>query len=170
MKTGILYSGIPAEEELAACPGIPSRERAGRGRTAVIECVQCIPCNPCVTACPFHAISMPGGITGLPVLDEDRCTGCGRCVGVCPGLAITLVDAHEKEFGTVDFPYEYYPFPEKGQEVEAVGRDGRTLCAAEVLQVVQPDKEDGTRVVRVRVPSEFVWQVKSIRRLKRAEV
>lgn len=170
MSTGILYSGIPSAEELAACPGIPSRERSHRGRVAAIECVQCIPCNPCTRACPFHAITISGEITNLPVLHEDLCIGCGKCVAACPGLAITLIDEHEADYGTVDFPYEYYPLPVKGQQVQAVGRDGSVLCDAEVVQVVQPDRQDGTRVVRIRVPAAYVRQVKSIRRLTGTEV
>ena len=40
MNKGVMYTGIPSPEELAACPGVPSEERMAKGRVAVIECVQ----------------------------------------------------------------------------------------------------------------------------------
>ena len=42
---GIIYTGVPSKEELAAAPGVPSRERMEKGRVACIECVQEIPCK-----------------------------------------------------------------------------------------------------------------------------
>ena len=168
--TGIAYTGVPSAEELRACPGIPTPERRKKGRVAVIECVQEIPCNPCAAACPFHAISIPGEITALPRLDGELCTGCGRCVALCPGLAITLVDeTYGEEEGAVDFPYEFLPLPAEGDTVDAVGRDGRTLCAARVVSVRRPEPNDGTRVIRIAVPKRFLDDVKSIRRLARKE-
>ena len=165
---GVAYTGIPSPEELAGCPGLPTPERRARGRVAVIECVQCIPCNPCTTACPFHAITIQGDITGLPHLNSELCTGCGRCVACCPGLAITLVDeTYSDGEGTVDFPYEYWPLPAEGDAVDAVGRDGGVVCGGRVVRVLRPDAKDGTRVIRIAVPKEYLSQVKSIKRLKR---
>lgn len=68
MKEGVMYTGIPSREELAACPGVPSKERMAEGRVAVIECVQEIPCNPCESSCRFGAITIGEQITDLPTL------------------------------------------------------------------------------------------------------
>ena len=84
MNKGVMYTGIPSPEELAACPGVPSEERMAKGRVAVIECVQEIPCYPCENACRLGAITIGEQITNLPTLHEEKCTGCGICATVCP--------------------------------------------------------------------------------------
>ncbi len=47
----------------------------------------CLGFGDCVSACPFNAIHMVGGI---PVVDEDACTACGKCVEACPRDLIDL--------------------------------------------------------------------------------
>ncbi|MDR1587858.1 MAG: 4Fe-4S binding protein [Treponema sp.] len=168
MNEGLVYTGVPSKEELAACPGVPGAERLGRGRVAVIECVQRIPCNPCVAACPFGAISISGGITELPVLNGEVCTGCGKCVPRCPGLAIFLVDmTYSETEAAVDFPYEYLPLPAKGDTVDAVNRAGERVCSGRVLQALDSPGYDGTRVIRLAVPKEYAGEVRSMGFLKR---
>ena len=114
VNRGIVYDGVPSEEELASCPGVPSESRMRQGRVAVIECVQEIPCNPCSYSCKQGAITIGEQITNLPHLDEDKCTGCGQCVANCPGLAITIMDKSfsDKE-AVIDFPFEYLPAAEQ---------------------------------------------------------
>ena len=108
INKGVAYTGIPSEEELRTCPGVPSIERMKKGRVACIECVQEIPCNPCESSCKFGAIAVGSCITNLPNLDEEKCVGCGMYVASCPGLAITLLDlSYSEAEGTVDFPFEY---------------------------------------------------------------
>lgn len=168
MKEGIVYTGVPSEAELKACPGIPSPGRMAKGRVAVIECVQQIPCNPCEAACPFGAIQIGDQITNLPHLEEDKCTGCGMCVAQCPGLAIVVVDkAYSQEEATVDFPFEYLPLPQVGQTVEAVDRTGQRVCSGRVVTVKQGKQYAGTRVVSVAVAKDCADRVRSIRRLDR---
>jgi len=167
---GIVYTGIPSEEELKNCPGIPSSERISKGRVASIECIQHIACNPCVTACPFGAISMGNEITDLPVLDASKCVGCGKCMAVCPGLTITMLNGNFSEDEiTIDFPYEYLPYPEEGTEAEAVNRAGEVICKGRILKVLKPDANDAVRVIRMAVPRKFLYEVKSIKRLARKE-
>ena len=165
-KTGIIYTGVPSAEELAACPGVPSNERMKKGRVAVIECVQEIPCNPCAGACPFGAIHIGEQITNLPCLEEETCTGCGQCIVQCPGLAITVVD---KAFGegeaSIDFPFEYLPLPEAGDVVEAVSRGGKPLCQGRILKVLKRPAYAGTTVISMAVPLEYVDEVRSMKRL-----
>lgn len=169
MKDGVVYTGVPSKEELAAAPGVPSEERMKRGRVAVIECVQEIPCNPCENACRFQAIHIGEQITDLPRIDEEKCTGCGACVAACPGLAITIVDkSYSAEEGTIDFPFEYLPLPQEGSLVQAVSRGGEAVCQARVLRVKKPKAYEGTAVVSIAVPLEYVDEVRSIKRLCRS--
>jgi Fe-S-cluster-containing hydrogenase component 2 len=166
-KTGVLYQGFPSEEELSKSPGVPGDERVKRGPVAFIECVQEIPCNPCEEACPQGAIKVGKPITNLPKLDQEKCMGCGMCIAACPGLAIFVVNG-AKDKAEISFPYEYYPLPEKGQEVDCVNRSGKTVTKGVVLRVVKPPKYDQTAVVTVEVPKEYLKSVRSIRRLGRS--
>lgn len=168
---GVKYTGIPSAEELANCPGRPSEERIKKGRVACVECVQEIPCNPCEGICPFHAITVGDQITNLPHLDESKCTGCGLCVANCPGLAIFLVDKSLPDGeGTVDFPFEYLPLPEKGDVVDAVNRGGEVVCKGTVMAVTKAKSYGGTAVVRLKVPVEYVDEVRSMKRLPRKDI
>lgn len=165
---GVKFTGVPSAEELASCPGRPSEERMRKGRVACVECVQEIPCNPCEGICNFGAIKVGEQITCLPCLDEDKCTGCGLCVAHCPGLAIVILDKSISETeGTVDFPFEYLPLPEKGDVVDAVNRAGEVVCKGTVMAVTKVKSYVGTAVVRLKVPIEYVDEVRSMKRLPR---
>lgn len=161
----LAQNGFLTIEELKNATVYPCEERMKKGPVAIIECIQEIPCNPCEGACKFQAINMGGSITNLPRLDESKCTGCGICVAQCPGLAIFVLDkTYSDTQGTVAFPYEYYPVPEKGQAVEAVDRSGRVICQGTVVKVVNPKSFDRTPVVTVAVPLDKVEEVRSIKR------
>lgn len=167
---GIIYTGVPSKEELASAPGVPSRERMDRGRVACIECVQEIPCNPCESICRFGAITIGDEITNLPHLDADKCTGCGLCVANCPGLAITVINrAFSSDEATVDFPFEYYPLPKLGDEVDAVNRAGEVVCRGRVIRVTKIPAYAGTAVISMAVPKEFSDEVRSMKRLPRED-
>lgn len=161
MNITSIYTGVPSEDELKNCPGIPSRERVKKGAVAVIECVQCIPCNPCVKACMHEAITMGDSMANMPVLDEKKCVGCGECVSKCPGLAITVLDDSRNDgLARLTVPYEYFPLPEENTEVDAVGRTGNKLCKAKVIKV--RNAENGIWLVTIEFPDKYVWDVKSI--------
>ncbi|WP_326975509.1 4Fe-4S binding protein [Caproicibacter sp. BJN0012] len=161
--------GFLTLEELKAQTKYPSEERFQKGPVAVIECTRQIPCNPCEGACNFGAIHIGEPITNLPCLDENKCTGCGMCVARCPGLAIFVVDkTYSATQGTVSFPYEYYPTPQKGQEVEAVDRSGKAVGKGTVVRVLNPQSFDRTPVVTVAVDLDKVEEVRSIKRLQRS--
>ncbi len=165
---GVAYTGVPSPEELEAAPGVPSRKRMKKGRVACIECVQGIPCNPCEAACRFGAITVGEEITNLPRLDEEKCTGCGACVAACPGLAITVLnEGYSPTESTIDFPFEYLPLPEVGDQVEAVNRFGEAVCPGRILAVRKPEAYAGTAVVSMAVPTEFADEVRSMKRLPR---
>ena len=155
--------GVLSPEELAELPGMPSKERLEQGAVAVIECAQEIPCNPCEKACPTGAIRVGEPITNLPVLAADKCTGCGLCIPVCPGLAIFVVDmTYSDREATVQLPYEFLPLPEKGETVRALDREGRVVCPARVVKVLNPKKFDHTAVITIAVPKDQAMNVRNI--------
>lgn len=158
--------GFLTLEELKEQTKYPAEKRFQKGPVAVIECTHEIPCNPCEGACKFGAISVGDPITNLPCLDEEKCIGCGVCVAQCPGLAIFIVDkTYSDTQGTVTFPYEYYPVPEKGRTIEAVDRSGKVICEGKVVKVQQPKSYDRTPVVTIAVDKDKVEEVRSIKRL-----
>ena len=158
-------------DELRAAGMYPSEERMAKGPVAIAECVQEIPCNPCETACRFGAIKVGEPIINLPCVDEGTCTGCGVCIAQCSGLAIFVVDKSLGDgMGTVSFPYEYVPLPEKGQTVKAVDRQGKVVCEAEVVKVMNPAFFDRTPVVTLKLPVEYVDEVRSMQRRPEVEL
>lgn len=162
---GISRLGYPSGEELAACPGFPSAERLAEGPVAVIECVQDIPCDPCEGACPSGAICVGKPITNLPALNGDKCTGCGLCITKCPGLAIFRLDMSKPgDLATVQFPWEYLPTPEVGEEVLAVDRAGQALGSANVTAVKRLSSADKTVVVEIAVPKSAALEARGIAR------
>ena len=80
----------------------------------------------------------------------------------CPGQACFLVDMSNEEYDTVTLPYEYYPLPEKDQEVYGLGRDGKYLAKAVVLRVVMIKKNDRTAVIEVKVPKGYGMKIRNI--------
>lgn len=134
-----------------------------KGPIPVIDCPERIPCNPCETACPTSAITIGKPIVNLPTLDVDKCTGCGLCVAYCPGLAIVLVDVAFSDCeALVTIPYEYLPLPQPGEYVNAVNRNGETLCRARVVRVRNPERFNRTALVSLAVPKNVVSEVKGL--------
>ena len=68
----------------------------------------------------------------------------------------------QKEYDTVTIPYEYYPLPQKGQDVYGLGRDGKYLVKAEVLRVIMTKVNDRTAVIEVKVPKGYGMKVRNI--------
>lgn len=163
MNKGVRYTGMPSLEELQNSPGTPSPERIEKGPVAFIECVQDIPCNPCEKACPFGAITVGNPITTLPRLDDEKCTGCGICIAKCPGLAIFRIHKnYSNNTALVEFPYEYYPLPEKGDKVPCGDRAGEFVAMGKVAAVKNPKAYDGTSVITVEIPKEYFLDVRTI--------
>jgi sarcosine oxidase subunit alpha len=132
-------------------------------RVAVIECPQRIPCNPCESACPSGAISVGEDITALPRLDAARCTGCGLCVSRCPGLAIFLVDPDVAPgVAEVTVPHEFLPWPEIGQSVAALDRNGQPVGEATITRVVGARVGETARV-SLHIPAALADVVRAFR-------
>lgn len=152
-------TGVPTAEDIAGVA--PSPERLQKGPVAVIECFQNIPCNPCYTSCKRGAIKELTDINDRPVLDFDKCNGCGTCISNCPGLAITVVDTSRPgDTATVRLPYEFLPLPEEGSWVTALNREGREVCAAKVVKVINSKVMDRTPTVTLEVPKEYAMSVR----------
>ncbi len=66
-------------------------------------------------------------------------------------------------YGKVLIPWEYLPVPEKGSEVTAVGRDGKDVCRAEVVEVRTARNQDRTVVIGLKVPVDLVNEVRGIK-------
>ncbi|UUV19645.1 4Fe-4S binding protein [Fusobacteria bacterium ZRK30] len=165
MNKGVKFTGVPSMEEIKGCPGTPGEERFEKGPVVSIECVQKIPCNPCEAACPFGAIEVGSSITSLPKLDEEKCIGCGVCIPKCPGLAIFKIHKNYSEkTSMVEFPFEYLPLPEKGDQVPCGDRFGKYIADGKVLDVKNDKKNDGTTLISVEIPKEYFMGIRTIYR------
>ena len=153
------FTGVATQADLELVT--PTKERLAKGPIAVIECFQRIPCNPCYTSCKRGAIKEFEDINDRPEIDVDKCNGCGICISNCPGLAITVIDETYSETETlVKIPYEFLPLPEEGVFVTGLDREGRPICRAKVVKVLNTKTMDKTPVVSLAVPKEFAMAVR----------
>ena len=167
MNRGISYNGTPSEEELEKSPGYPPEKVQKKKKVVIIECVQEIPCNPCEEVCKFGAIYVGDPITNLPQVDFEKCIGCGQCIAKCPGLAIYLLDYnYNEDEAAISFPYEYYPFPNEGDIVNAVDRKGNFVCKGKVVKVSNPKVNECTAVITITFPKHYYKEVRSIERIR----
>lgn len=158
----LLEKGFVADDEIERYPGVTHTV----GIHPVMECTQNIPCNPCQDACAKGCISIGANITSLPVVKNDvKCIGCGMCVASCSGQAIFLVDEDTGDgYGTVTLPYEFLPLPETGEKGIALGRDGKKVCEAEVVNVRSAKAFDHTNLLTIRVPSDMTMKARFYKR------
>jgi Fe-S-cluster-containing hydrogenase component 2 len=130
---------------------------------ACIECAQEIPCNPCVDSCPSGAITITDSITNLPFLDQTKCTGCSLCLASCPGQAIFLLNYNYSDNkASISFPYEYLPFPDPGETVMGINRDGEPVAPVEIIKVDNKKRNDHTAIITVAVDKIFINDIRSI--------
>lgn len=130
---------------------------------AILECYEDIPCNPCSTSCPFNAIDIGPNINKQPVLNPDLCTGCTLCVPSCPGLAI-IVAQLKGDSAIFKIPYEFLPYPEKGQLWDGVNRSGEVICDATIDHVLHSKQHDKTAIVTVSVDAKHIYEFVTVRR------
>jgi Fe-S-cluster-containing hydrogenase component 2 len=148
----LLEKGYVADEEIERFPGVAHK----KGVHPVMECTQNIPCNPCQDACPRGCISIGENITSLPIVKDEKCVNCGMCVASCPGQAIFLVDEDLGDgTASVTLPYEFLPLPEAGTKGIALGRNGKQVCEAEVINVKSIKTFDKTNLLTMKVPKEY---------------
>ncbi len=158
ISTNLLKNGFVSDDEIERFPGVTHRV----GVHPVMECTQNIPCNPCQDACKKGCISIGSNITSLPiVVDSAQCINCGMCVASCSGQAIFLVDEDLGDgTATVTLPYEFLPLPEVGTKGNGLGRDGRAICEAEVVQVRSMKAFDKTNLLTIKVPKEYAMKAR----------
>jgi Fe-S-cluster-containing hydrogenase component 2 len=101
-------------------------------------------------------------VNDIPKIDYTKCTGCLACAMTCPGLAIFLLRSEEGK-GFVTLPYELLPTPEAGEQVTALNREGRALGKAKVIRILSPKRNDGTALVTIEVPEEWLLEARAIR-------
>ncbi|MHA2408080.1 MAG: 4Fe-4S binding protein, partial [Candidatus Ranarchaeia archaeon] len=117
-------TGIVTKEELIKLKLLPPDKVLTKKRVAFVECVESIPCDACKFSCRFGAVIKPT-ITAPPLIDWEKCTGCMKCVIECPGLTIFMVDGRKsKDEVIVIIPYEFVPFPNKGDVMTLLDREG----------------------------------------------
>jgi len=155
VSSNLLAHGYMTEDELDNFPAYTYKKA---GVHPVIECTQNIPCNPCQDSCKVGCIKVGENITMLPAIDEEKkCVGCGMCVASCSGQAIFLVDeTYGEGYATVAFPYEFIPVPQVGDQGTALDRQGKPVCAADIVEVKKSSVMDKTVVVTMKVPLAFV--------------
>lgn len=166
ISENLLRHGFVADDEMERFPGVTH----STGVHPVMECTQNIPCNPCQDACPRHCIRIGNKITALPSVDPSKtCTGCGMCVASCSGQAIFLVNEDCGD-GTAEItlPYEFLPLPVKGDKGVALGRNGKAVCQAEVVQVRSAKAFDCTHLLTMRVSKEFSGTARFFRKEEQA--
>lgn len=157
ISMNLLEHGYVADDEIERYPGVTHRA----GVHPVIECTQNIPCNPCQDACHKGCISIGANITSLPTVTQNQCIGCGMCVASCSGQAIFLVDEDTGDgFGTVTLPYEFLDVPAKGTKGMALGRNGKELCDAEVVDIRSSKAFDHTKLLTIKVPKDMAMKAR----------
>ena len=158
ISENLLKFGYVSDDEIERFPGVTRR----KGVHPVIECTQNIPCNPCQDSCPKKCIRIGEKITALPRFDDQsECIGCGMCVASCSGQAIFLVDEeYEPGYSAITLPYEFLPLPKPGAKGSALGRDGKKVCEAEVLDVKSAKAFDQTHLLTMKVPAEYVMKAR----------
>ena len=154
VSESLLTKGYVADDEITRFPGFRKQVKVH----PVIECTQNIPCNPCQDACKKGCISIGDNITSLPIsVEGSECINCGMCVASCSGQAIFLVaEDTEPGFGEVTMPYEFLPLPEKGDKGYGLSRSGQKLCDVEITNVRTSKAFDGTNLVTMKVPMEYI--------------
>lgn len=154
--------GVPTQSDIERI--MPTKERLKRGPVAIFECFQKIPCNPCQTACVKGAIKTLEDINDCPQIDYDKCTGCGICVSKCPGLSIFIVDeTYSDKEALVKIPFEFLPLPNEGSYVTALNREGKPICRAKVVKVLNTKLQDRTPIISLAVPKELSMEVRSLK-------
>ena len=158
VSMSLLTKGYVSDDEIERFPGVTRKP----GIHPVIECTQNIPCNPCQDSCPKKCIRIGEKITSLPTLSEEhQCIGCGMCVASCSGQAIFLVNEdYEPGQASITLPYEFLPLPEKGCRGTALGRDGKPVCEAEVIEVRTSPAFDKTALLTMKVPVEYAMRAR----------
>lgn len=152
-------TGVATQQDLELVT--PSEERLAKGPVAVIECFQRIPCNPCYTSCKRGAIKEFEDINDRPEIDVDKCNGCAICVSNCPGLAIVVVDeSYSETEALVKIPYEFLPLPAEGSYVTGLDREGKPVCRAKVVKVLNTKAMDRTPLISLAVPKELSMVVR----------
>ena len=164
IKSSYQHSGVLTDNDLKSRGLLPSQKRFDKGSVVIVECIENIPCNPCVDACSKKAISIKGSITNLPQVNFDKCNGCTVCIARCPGLAIFVVNKnYNQKQAAISLPYEFTPRPKISDIVSGLDRNGKIVCQAHVIKVLDAKGFDRCVVVTITVPKRFYNRVRFIK-------
>ncbi len=163
-KRNYEHDGVLSEADLKSHGLIPSKERFNKGPVVIVECVEKIPCNPCVDACSKKAITIEGSITNIPQVNFNTCNGCAICIARCPGLAIFVVNKnYNQKQASISLPYEFTPRPKIGDIVNGLDRNGKIVCKAYVIKVLDAKGLDRCAVITITVPKKYYNIVRFIK-------
>jgi len=101
-------------------------------------------------------------VNDIPKIDFEKCTGCMACAMTCPGLAIFLLRS-AGDMGYITLPYEFLPLPDVGQEVTTLNREGAILGKAKVTRILPAKRNDGTALVTMEVPDQWLLEARAIK-------
>ncbi len=92
------------------------------------------------------------------------------CVASCSGQAIFLLqEDYADGYAAVTLPYEFLPLPKKGEIGYGLGRDGRKICEAEVIDLKSSPAFDHTNLLTIKIPKEYAMQARFYQKGEKAD-
>ena len=67
--------------------------------------------------------------------------------------------------GVVGMPYEFLPLPKIGEEMLCLDRAGQLKCKGQVVKVIDKKQQDRTAVIYLKVPKDYLMDVRNIRKV-----
>jgi heterodisulfide reductase subunit A len=59
-----------------------------------VDRLRCAGCGQCITACPYGAVQLDGGLASV---NAFLCKGCGTCAAACSNKAMTLIHYDDRQ-------------------------------------------------------------------------
>ena len=149
---------------------ISKNDFSGKEKRIIIECNQDIPCNPCEASCKFNAIKIGNKINQQPSIDNNLCKGCGLCLTACPGRAIRLLQYnYDEDLSAITIPFEFYPHPKIGDNVEVLDSKGEFLVYGKVLLSKPSKKKINCGTISFTLKKEYAFTATALKVIKKSQ-